>query len=271
MLIGVAILIAIYLLWVVVLWFLQDSLVFPRAWAAARAGPLDREGTELLLVPSDEGDVPAWFFRGAGVDDDHPAGVVVLLHGNEMCIDDWFDEATALAAYGFNVLLPEYRGYGNAPGTPSQSALTQDVSAFVDLVRERGDVVGDKIVYYGRSIGSALAAQVAVQRKPAGLVLHTPPTSIARYAMRYGAPPILIKHPFRTAKVLPGLGDVAILIIAHSEDTLVDPSQPRRLMELAPHAEFLEVGGTHNGFASREDEEVFRSARLRFLRELFAQ
>ena len=181
---------AVYLIWVGVLWFLQDSLVFPRAWAAARAGSLDREGTELLWVPSDEGDVPAWFFRGAGVDDDHPAGVVVLLHGNAMCIDDWFDEATALAAYGFNVLLPEYRGYGNAPGTPSQPALTQDVSAFVDLVRERGDVVGDKIVYYGRSIGSALAAQVAVQRKPAGLVLHTPPTSIARYALRYGAPPI---------------------------------------------------------------------------------
>lgn len=262
---GLLVLFGIYVAWIIVLWFMQDGLVFPRAWATAYAHEFDRPGVDVMWIESEAGPMPAWFFKGTGVSDQSPTGAVVMLHGNAMCIGDWFDEAAGLAATGVNVLLPEYRGYGNAPGSPTQKAITEDVVAFVDALKERDEVRGDRIVYYGRSIGSAVAVQVALRRPPAGMILHTPPTSIARFAMRYGAPPFLIRNPFRTDHALPRLKDVPILIVSHDADTLVESAQSRRLVALAPHAEFLEVGGTHNTFSTRADEATFREARLEFL------
>ena len=132
----------LYALWIVLLYFGQDRLVFPRSWSVMRAGPIDRPGVEVMRVSTDEGEIPAWFFRGAGASETTPRGVVVMLHGNAMAIDDWFDFATNLASGGVNVLLPEYRGYGKAPGTPSQDAFLRDVVAFIDQVRERPEVDG---------------------------------------------------------------------------------------------------------------------------------
>lgn len=233
-----------------------------------RAGPIDRPGVEVMRVSTDEGDIPAWFLQGAGASETTPRGVVVMLHGNAMAIDDWFELASSLASKGINVLLPEYRGYGKAPGTPSEEALLRDVVAFIDQLRERPDVDGERIVIYGRSIGAALAAMVAAERPPAGLLLHTPPTSIASYAWRYGAPPILIRHPFRTDLALEKLGSVPILIISHDNDSLVPPHHPKRLREIAPHAEYFEVGGTHNVYASPKDERDFEEAMVEFTQKV---
>lgn len=257
----------LYALWLLILFFGQDRLVFPRAWSLHNAGPLDRPGVEVVRVATDEGDVPAWFFLGKGASPTTPRGLVVMLHGNAMSIDDWFDFASDLASEGVNVLLPEYRGYGKAPGTPSQDALLHDVVAFIDQVRERPEVDGEGIVIYGRSIGAALGSLVAVERRPAGLLMHTPPINIASYAMRYGAPPLLIRHPFRTDRALEKLGDVPILIISHNNDSIVPSSHPEKLREIAPHAQYIEVGGTHNAFASQKDHDEFEEAAYDFIRK----
>ena len=256
-----------YVLWIVLLYFGQDKLVFPRGWSIQNAGPIDRPGVQVMRLSTDEGEIPAWFFRGAGASETTPRGVVVMLHGNAMAIDNWFELASRLASWGVNVLLPEYRGYGKAPGTPSQDALLRDVVAFIDQVRERPEVEDEGIVIYGRSIGAALGALVAVERPPAGLLLHTPPINIASYAMRYGAPPILIRHPFRTDRALEKLGNVPILIISHDNDSLVPPRHSTRLREIARHAEYIEVGGTHNAYATPEDEIAFEQAVANFIRE----
>ena len=87
-----------------------------------------------------------------------------------------------------------------------------------------------------------------------------PPSSIAAYAWRYGAPPLLIRHPFRTDRALASLGEVPILIIAHDRDGIVPAGHQQALRSIAPHAEFLELGGTHNGFATEADREAFHAA-----------
>ena len=85
--------------------------------------------------------------------------------------------------------------------------------------------------------------------------------------MRYGAPPILIRHPFRTDRALEKLGNVPILIISHDNDSLVPPRHSTRLREIARHAEYIEVGGTHNAYATPEDEIAFEQAVANFIRE----
>ena len=255
----------LWVLWILLLYIFQDRLVFPGAWMQVATGPLDRPGAEVLVVAREDGDIPAWFFTGTGASAQTPRGTVVLLHGNGHAMDDWFEFASAIAASGVHVLLPEYRGYGHAPGTPSQDALIEDVVAFRDRVAERPEVDEKRFVYYGRSIGAALGAQVALERPPAGLLLHTPPSSIAEYAWRYGAPPVLIRHPFRTTVALEQLSEVPILIIAHDRDGIVPASHQRTLKAKAPHAEFLELSGTHNAFSTESDRDAFHTALSAFI------
>ena len=251
------VILGLYLGWALLMFFVQDHLVFPR-WALDQAFLSEAPaGFEEWSITTDEGRVHAWYLAGSGCTEDAPGGVVVMLHGNGMYIDRWIAEASAFAAMGWNVLLPEFRGYGRAEGTPSQDHLRSDVVAFIDQLDGRSGVDPDRLVYYGRSIGGALAAQVALDRPPAGLVLQTPPASISALAWRYGVPPFLVRSPFDTIDALERLGPIPTLLIEHDADEVIPASHPARIMEVAPHARHLVLEGRHNGLASSTEDQRF--------------
>jgi len=246
-LIGVpTIILVAYLCWLALIFIAQDVLVFPRWAAGSRALPAAPAGVEEWTIDVPEGAVHAWFIPGGGRSAESPGNTVVLLHGNGMLIDDWLDTAAWFTAHGWNVLLPEFRGYGRADGTPSEAALRSDTVAFIDMLAERPEVDPAGTFYYGRSIGGCLAALVAVERPPAGLILQTPPASVASMAWRYGAPPFLVRNKFDTVRALHGIGGVPVLLVEHDSDRIVPGSHLQRLREAVPDAEQLLLQGDHN-------------------------
>jgi len=253
--------------WVLGLYIVQDWMIFPRHRAKDRVGDLEREGVELMWHETSEGNVPAWFLKGRDADTSGGCGVVVLLHGNGNVIDDYLELAQEIVKLGPSVLLPEYRGYGHAEGRPSQKKLVDDVVGFIDQVQRRKDVIAKDIVVYGRSIGSAVAAQVALKVDLKGMILHTAPTSIACYSWRYGAPPFLIRHPFRTDHALAKMRAIPILMIPHHEDALVPMHHSHVLKDIAPHARVVELHGGHSTFRTREDRAGFKKAVSDFITE----
>src|SRR5690606_30697375 len=86
--------------------------------------------------------------------------------------------AAVLARAGHAVLLFDYRGYGGNPGLPSERGLLRDARAAVDAVASRPDVDPSRIVYFGESIGTGVAVQLAVERPPHALILRSPFTSL---------------------------------------------------------------------------------------------
>jgi len=247
----------LYLSWLLLVFVIQHALIFPR-WAISRT-PLNGPpvGYEEVFVETDQGRVEGWFLRSGLGADDGPRGVVVMFHGNGMLIDDWLAEAGWLASLGWHVLLPEYRGYGRSAGTPTQARLESDMADFLRQLRERDDVRADRLIYYGRSIGASLAAQVAASDPPAGMILQTPPASIADMAWRYGAPPFLVRSPFDTTRALRDLGEVPILVIEHDADRIVPASDCRRILASAPHARHLLLEGDHNVLADGMQHRLF--------------
>ena len=251
------ILLVLYLSWLIVVFMIQHALIFPR-WAITRApliGP--PVGYEEVYVDTDQGRVEGWFLRSVVGDDVGPRGVVVMFHGNGMLIDDWLAEAGWFASLGWHVLLPEYRGYGRSAGDPTQDRLESDMADFLRQLHERDDVRSDLIVYYGRSIGASLAAQVAEDAPPAGMILQTPPASIADMAWRYGAPPFLVRSPFDTTSALRELGEVPVLVIEHNADRIVPASDCRRVLASAPHARHLLLEGDHNVLSDGRQRRLF--------------
>ncbi|MEE9294237.1 MAG: alpha/beta fold hydrolase [Phycisphaerae bacterium] len=246
-----------YALWVVTLYLLQDGLIFASHFTpAAMSGPY-MAGTVVIPLEVEDGErVEAWFIPAPGCNEDRPAPVVVFFHGNAELIDFQDDVVRGYHRLGFSVLLPEYRGFGRSGGKPSQDAVRADAVRFLDAVKQRPDVDASWIVFHGRSLGGALAADLATQRKPAALILQSTFTSMTAMARRFLVPGFITRQPFRTDRVLKSL-DVPVLIFHGTGDSVIPVSHGRRLAKLARNAGYVEYRCGHNDLPPRDQEDQY--------------
>lgn len=242
--------VVVYGVWLTLLYFKQDSMVFPRQYA----GPALPEGrlpprVESVWIEAGPGGVrvEGWLLPAErpAVGDKHPA--VIYCHGNAELIDDNMERATEWSKRGFVVLLPEYRGYGRSGGSPSQRVITEDMVRFYDWLVARPEVDGSRVFVHGRSLGGGVAAQLAARRPTAGLVLESTFTSIASFAWGVGGVPWIVKHPFRTDVALRGY-DKPVLIFHGREDDIIPVSHGRALAGMLTRAMYVETAGDHMNY-----------------------
>lgn len=237
-------LLAFYLAWCGLLFMLQDQMVFPRPRASGPAPAPPFANTEIIRIDVEGGQMEGWFIPARPSEPNEPGPLVICCHGNAELIDNqaWFVEN--YLRMGCSVFLPEYRGYGRSPGKPSEKAIVDDCVRFYDQVVKRSDVDPARIVIHGRSLGGGVAAQIAARRKPAALILESTFTSVASYSRRYWVPEFLVRHPFRTDRVLPSL-EVPVLIIHGRHDRVVPVEHGRRLGQLARNGVYVEYDCGH--------------------------
>lgn len=247
--------VVIYLIWCALLYFMQDDMVFP----ATMAGQAGKPPPEAHILPHtlDDGAVYAWFMPAPGASADAPAPLVVFFHGNAELIDDQRTLAMAYLQRGWSVLLPEYRGYGNAAGKPSQTAIVADAVHFIRTATARDDVDADRLVLHGRSIGGAIAAQVAREHKPAAMILESAPANVASMAWQFGVPPLLVRNPFPTDEALSTL-DVPVRLFHGTHDTIIPLRDGHRLAQVALRAELIELPCGHNDLPGPQRERYWK-------------
>lgn len=244
------ILIVATLAWWLLTSMLQERFIFPR-FIANRDVPVHvPDDVEVIRVGPDQG-VEALFIPAAN--STNPSPLLVMMHGNAELADHWIDSARRQSRRGYSVLIPEYRGYGRSSGSPGQDDIRADVLEAIEIAAGRSTVDESRIGYIGRSIGTAVAADVALERIPACMVFIVPPASIRGFAWGFGMPPQLIRHPFRTDLALPVL-DVPLLICSHDQDEVVPATQSDRLHQLAVDSTLLKFEGRHN-FLFEESEQ----------------
>lgn len=259
------ILACLYVFWCTLLSFAQTSMLFPRSLPNSlgfvKQPP---EGFESWTITTDEGDsVEAWFLHGDGRSAEHPGPAVIYMHGNAELIDHCQDTARWYASHGISVLLPEYRGYGRSGGTPSQSAIARDVAAFYDQLTSRPEVDRTRIIAHGRSLGGGVAAQLTKDRATAALILNCTFTSVTAMSSQYLVPPFLVRHPYRTDRVVETYQH-PILIAHGTRDTIIPLSHGERLAALAPGSIFIQTNCSHNDFPG-DDSEKYEEALTAFL------
>jgi len=108
----------------------------------------------LSLRAADGMPLTAWFLPATG---GVPRGTILFLHGNAENISTHLGAVFWLPARGFQVLLLEYRGYGESGGTPSLAGMQLDIDAAISALRARPDVDATRLVLLGQSLGGALA------------------------------------------------------------------------------------------------------------------
>jgi uncharacterized protein len=168
--------------------------------------------------------------------------------------------AAALARMGLAVLLFDYRGYGGNPGHPTEEGLAADARAALGYLAGRPEVDPERVIYFGESLGAAVALRLATERPPAALVLRSPFASLAEVGRRhYPLLPVslLLRDRYDSA-ALAGRLDAPLLVVAGGRDQIVPASHSRRLFAAAPQPKRLVVldGADHN------DDELLAGPRL---------
>lgn len=251
-------LLAAYIVWCVVLFLMQDWMVFPRE-LAGQGGSTPPAGTVVMAERLDEGgQVVAWLIPAPGRTAERPGPLVFFFHGNAELIEGQDDIVRVYRRLGCSVLLPEYRGYGQSGGSPSESAIVFDAVRFLDRVVKAADVDSTRIVLHGRSLGGGVAAQVAARRPPAALILQSTFVSMIPFAHRYGVPGFLVKHTFRTDRVLAGL-KAPLLVFHGTRDSIIPVGHGRKLKDLVPGSLYVEYDCDHNDFPGAAEGDYFRA------------
>ena len=102
-----------------------------------------------------------------------PRAVVLYCHGNGGNISwmaDFFEFLRT--THRMSILAFDYRGYGKSKGTPTVEGVLADGRAARAKLAELAGVPSEEVVVWGRSMGGAVAVQLASEEAPRGLILE---------------------------------------------------------------------------------------------------
>ena len=230
-------------------YLVQERLIFVRF----RLGDRYRfrfpgEWEEVFLERPDGARLHALHFRT-----ERPRGAVLYFHGNTGSLRRWGRQAPRFLRNGYDVLIPDHRGYGKSRGKLSEQALHADARAWYDHLRGRWPE--GPVVVYGRSLGSGLAVPLAAAVKPEGLVLETPFANlydVARYYLAILPYRLLLRYPFRNDRQAHRLR-CPVLVLHGKRDKVVPYASALKLYSLLSsdiHREMVTFPkGTHADLA----------------------
>ena len=164
------------------LWRVQEKILFqpPKNWA----DPASRGRVEYR---ASDGQLLAGYLVGDQVE----AGVLLCFHGNADLTIWQLDWAVGVASVtGRAVFLAEYRGYLSLGGIPTYATTRLDSEAAYTYVVSTLGVSPSRIAFFGHSLGSGVAAELAQAHTPSALILQSPFTSARAMARLIVSPPV---------------------------------------------------------------------------------
>ena len=233
----------------------------PQTFATAR----DRERIQNVQLQTADGSVlNGWLLNALAEPAHEPAHLsvnfrvmplVIYFPGNAgnrfRRVQDLFE----FAACGFDVLIFDYRGYGDSTGSPSEPALTSDARLVWNFACQQLGYAPERIVIFGESLGGAVALSLWSKEnssppQPAALILNATFTSMAdTVAWHYPWFPFryLLLDPWLSVQRISSVSS-PIIVFHGSADQIVPVEHGRKLAGEATDARLIEIpGGEHNG------------------------
>src|ERR1051326_5718923 len=225
---------ALYIALVLFAVFLSESMIFqphPSSY---------RDTAEVLKITTSNGN------KISAVYLPNPSAKFTLLvsHGNAEDIGDdryWLEE---LRRAGFSVFAFDYEGYGTSQGKATEKSVYQDEAAAYDYLAINLKTPPDRIVIFGRSVGTGPATYIAARRPAAGLILQSPFVSPFRVLTRV---PLLPFDKFPNYKNIRHV-HCPVLIMHSYGDTVIAAWHGQKLFHLAnePKQFFWAKTADHN-------------------------
>jgi pimeloyl-ACP methyl ester carboxylesterase len=160
----------------------------------------------------------------------------------------------------------DYRGYGKSTGKLSEEILYKDAQLVYDKAKEL--LPDRRVIVYGRSIGTPIAAYVASKNDPNTLILETPFYNFKKL-VKQTAPYVplgLVKYEFPTADFADDV-KCRIVIIHGTDDGIVPYESGQQLFMVLPEdqREMVKIeGGKHNDLFNFQEYNYAIGKELRF-------
>lgn len=218
----------------------------------------------VTLETEDGVKIHAWWIPAENAD-----FTFLAFHGNAANIANRADAYRFLHVLPVNVLAVEYRGYGKSEGTPGEVGLYLDAEAAMEYVRREHGVPARRVIAFGQSLGTAVAADVASRHDLGGLVLEAPFASARTMARRFywflPGLSLMLRSRFETGQKLQNVS-APVLVVHCAEDPVIPFSMGEEVFRLArPPKQFLRVDGYCHEEAALVDPGRYRAKLLELL------
>ncbi len=252
----------------VYLYLVQDRFVFfPTRELVVTPDQVGLTYEDVWIEVKSEQRIHGWFFPAADSVKPGERPSVLFCHGNGGNISHRLETVTYLLEMGVNVFLFDYRGYGRSDGSPSERKIYEDAEAAYDWLVESKGIAPGHVFPFGRSLGGAVAIELAGRRTCGGLIVESSFTSAVAMAKKmfpFFPVKLVLRYDLNSREKIAGLS--CPVLVTHSPDDDIVPFELGwGLYEAAgPPKRFVELRGSHNERAYFGDE-VYRGA----LEELF--
>lgn len=209
---------------------LEEKFIFhPTSTLPQTPGDMKLTFEDVFFETADKVRLNGWF-----VPHSKDAPTVLWFHGNGGNIGHRVENIRLLHdKVRSNVFIFDYRGYGRSEGSASELGTYQDAQAALQYLRSRTDIDPNRVVFFGRSLGASVAADLATRAGCTALILESPFVSIREMARVLFAPSrSLVRTKYDTLKKVKRT-QCPLLVIHGEQDEVVPMSQGRRVFEAA--------------------------------------
>jgi len=216
---------------------------------------LDPELVNDVQIQTPDGNtLNGWLMKHPGRDRELKNPLVIYFPGNASNRHGRINDLREVVASGFDVLIFDYRGYGDSSGSPSEQKMSSDARLILEFACNELNCSENQIVVFGESLGGAVAlslwsGETANRPRPAGLVLNSTFTSMsATVAWHYPAFPFryLLLDRWPSIDRIPAV-KAPVLVFHGTADETVPVAHGRELSAAAVDARFFEIPGAgHN-------------------------
>lgn len=239
------------------MFFFQDSIIFqrkalPREYVFKfKFDPKQSEPEEHFIKTDDGETLHALLFKTKL----KSKGLILYFHGNADNLQRWGKYAIDFTSLSYDILMMDYRGYGKSTGKPSERDLYKD--ALTVLSWSQVNTKHDRLIIYGRSLGSAVASNLATAVTPDLLILETPFDEL-KGAVYEPVKPLLYFFPlhstFSNKAFLPKV-KCRKIIIHGTKDQVIPIESALRLKPLLEEGDQFVIieGGSHRNLRDFDD------------------
>ncbi len=244
--------------------FIEKGLIFHPGKSNDSATP-DIYGIEYddVIFKTEDGlNLNGWFVPGKKSSPDADLHTLLWFHGNAGNINRRLDNIKMIyERVPVNVFIIDYRQYGRSEGKVTEEGTYIDARAALAYLHSRDDINNEKIIFFGRSLGSAVAVELALNEKCRALILETPFTSILEMGKKlypYLPVSLLLQTKYDTLSKIGNI-KVPILVMHGDQDKLVPFEHGKRIYDMAnePKEFYTIPGAGHNDTHIVGGEEYF--------------
>ena len=251
--------ISMYLLLALMIYLFQDRMVFlsnlPGRALEASPGDIGLNYEDVSLTTSDNERLHGWYVPAT-----NPRGALLFFHGNAGNISHRLDSIKTFHELDLDILIIDYRGYGQSTGKTSEQGTYLDAQAAWDYLVDTRGIPADRIIIFGRSLGGAIGTWLGVQNTPAAVIIESSFSSgvdIARRLYPFLPIHLLTRLQYPVADYASQL-NCPVLVVHSRHDEIIPFSMGQAIYAaVKQEKKFLELRGDHNnGFIISQREYV---------------